>query len=500
MHAPSLSGVRLIDALPGARLQGGEHLRFTSVSSDPSNCRPGDLFVALTSDGELFADGHQQADLAIARGAAAIVTERLLPLSVPQCIVRDTQAAYSRICLALMGRPQDSLKLVGVTGTRGKTVTAALIESVFAAAGHASGSVGSLGYSGPDGREPWSGAPTSPEWARRLGQLVAAGAEVGVLEVGCRDLAERRVAGVEFDAAVLTSLWPAHLDRHNSFDAYRRIKRRLFGQLRREGVAIVNADDRGCMELADELACPMLTYGVDEPADITATILDRNRGEQTFLLSAGRDSIPVRTRILGDAHVRNALAATAAGLVAGLDLADIVAGIERVTELPGRLERMVCGQDCGVFLDVADDPRTLTENLRALRAVTSGRLLCVLGVGPTDSAEECALRGRTAERHADWSMITSSRIDTKASLHLAHEVMDGYQRAARAHFLPSRAAAIREALSRARPQDTVLIAGAGRDSLESLAGDRELVREALVDGVWRHEPRILKFPGMVAGG
>src|SRR5262249_47633006 len=172
-----------------------------------------------------------------------------------------------------------------------------------------------------------------------------------------------------------------HLDFHNSLANYRRAKARLLKQLGTAGFAVLNADDPVGSELLSAVAGPALTIGIENEAELTATIIDRHASEQTFLLSAGSDTAAVRTRIIGDGHVYNCLMAAAVGLLYGISLTDVARGLERLERIPGRMERIECGQPFGVFIDYAHTPDALASVLQSLRAVTAGRLFCVFGAG-----------------------------------------------------------------------------------------------------------------------
>jgi UDP-N-acetylmuramoyl-L-alanyl-D-glutamate--2,6-diaminopimelate ligase len=451
--------VSLRQALPAAKFTRGGDLQVTKHTSDWRDCAPGDLFVALTTaDG----DGHEHAREAIARGAVAVLAERLVPVDAPVVLVKDTRTALGRLTQALAGYPCRQLRTVGVTGTAGKTVTAMLLASIFEKAGEAVGVLSSVGYS--DSLTQVAAKEATPkveqlgDW---LGRMVHAGCESAVLELSSRALAERRAAGLELDAAVLTNIRRDHLDLHNTPQAYRRAKRRLFSLLKSGGLAVLNADDHRSRNLLPKLDVPTLTYGLHAEADLSARIIERHRSEQTFLLQAGDDTIPVRTRMIGDHHVSNCLAAATVGLSAGIDLTTVVQGLEAIDHVPGRLERLECGQPFGVFIDSASAPETLALSIRAVRRVTSGRVIVVAGCpGGGDKAVR-PLIGRVLERSATLPILTANDPRYEEPLQIAHDMLDGFERPHKAHVLPNRAEAIRFALSQARDGDSVIITGKG---------------------------------------
>jgi UDP-N-acetylmuramoyl-L-alanyl-D-glutamate--2,6-diaminopimelate ligase len=258
---------------------------------------------------------------------------------------------------------------------------------------------------------------------------------------------------------VLTNIKSGDLAEHNTSRAYQRIKSRIFRMLKPCGLAVVNADDHRCRNIMSELRGPCLTYAVHADGDLTATVLECFSSEQTFLLSAGNDSISVRTRMIGDHHVSNCLAAAAVGLGLGIELETIARGLEAVERVPGRLERLECGQPFGVFVDAAATPETLALAMKTVRQVTRGRVLVVFGSRTSDEPSRRALIGRVLERGAHFPILTGGYTNNREPLQLAHEILDGFERPHKAQIIPRRSEAIHSALSQAKAGDAVLITG-----------------------------------------
>lgn len=468
------AGISLRDTLTSARFVQAPDVRITACCTSPEECTPGDLFVAITGANS---DGHEWAEEAIRRGAAAVVAERLLPVVGPQVVVKDSREALGEICQALVGRPSDSLRTIGVTGTSGKTVTSMLIASVLEAAGQAVGVTSSVGYSDSvDQAAAKVTTPHAPLLAKWLSRMTEAGCGSAVLELSSRALAERRAAGVEFDAAVLTNMREAHLSFHGSKENYRRAKERLLSMLKPGGFAVLNADDEASVELLARVEAPVLTFGLQGDADVTGEVIERQRSEQTFLLTAGNETVPVRTRMIGDFHVANCLAAAAVGLTLGIDAPTIARGLEAVERVPGRLERLECGQRFGVFVDSARTPEELACTLRTLRRNTAGRLICVFGAPGGRTKKTRSELGRVAEKSCDLPIITSIDPRHEEPLQIAHDILDGFQRPAKGHVLPGRIEAIRFALQTAQPGDCVVITGLG-DREEQIVGKRRIMHD-----------------------
>ncbi len=308
--------IRLRTLFPDAQFHGADDIGVDRCTCEPRRIERGSLFVALPAADR---DGHDAIPEALARGCAAILAERPVKgLLVPVCCVPDVRAAYGRLCQALAGEPSRQLKVIGITGTQGKTTTSCLVASILSAAGHRVGLLGTLGCC--DGREVTRTAETTPpadEIAAALARMVGNGCSHAVIEVSSVALDQSRVAGIDFDAACVTNVRREHLDYHRSLHNYRKAKARLLEHLSDVGFAVLNADDPIAMSYLGRIEGPVLTVGMNAgPADdddgdncrggqpmadpeITATLIERAVSEQTMLLSAGGDTIPVRTRMIG---------------------------------------------------------------------------------------------------------------------------------------------------------------------------------------------------------
>jgi UDP-N-acetylmuramoyl-L-alanyl-D-glutamate--2,6-diaminopimelate ligase len=480
--------ISLRELLPEAEFLGAGDLRPSGCACDSRDVKPGWLFAALPG---ARAAGQQHAADAVVRGCAAVLCQPPVPqVGVPVCVVPDARDAYGRICQALAGHPSRRLKLVGVTGTNGKTTTSWLIASVLAAADCPAGVLGTLGYF--DGRQtddaPWT-TPPADVLARLLGRIVDNGCSHAVMEVSSHALDQRRVAGVRFDVACVTNVTRDHLDYHRSLGDYRLAKSRLFEHLAPEGVAVLNADDPVSAALVQRINGPALTVGIRSAAEITALPVEQFASEQTFLLSAGSETMPVRTQMIGRHHVYNCLVAAAVGLSCGIELATIVRGLEQLGHVPGRLERIECGQPFGVFVDFAHTPDALRGALRTLREVTAGRLVCVFGAGGDRDRQKRPLMGRAVEEEADQAVVTSDNPRSEDPQRIIGEVMDGFCDPTKAVPIADRAEAIRFALAAARPGDCVLVAGKGHETCQIVGLQRIPLDDRQVARQWLYEVR-----------
>ncbi len=476
MHSPLIpTGVSLRSVLTdGVRPTGSLDLRVTSCTSDWRQVRPGDVFVAVT---EAEDDGHDHAVEAVKRGAQAVLCERHLPVfQVPQFIVGDSRNAYGQLCQALMGNPSQQLKVIGIAGTHGKSTVARLMTSIFRETGNGAGTLDSFGYwDGLEDRPPADALLTPPLLARSLAEMSAAGAWHAMLELSSRELSQAVAAGVALDAVCITNVGRSKLNWHGSVENYRRAIGRIFDHLNPDGVAILNADDPASMEILSNLPNPALTIGLKQPAEVTAQVVEQYANEQIFMLTAGDETVGVRTAMIGDHHLYNCLSAAAMALAYGVELTTIARGLEAVDRLPGRMERVVCGQEYSVFVDAASSADSLRACLRAARQVTSGRLICVFG-GDRDQGSEPRDRqvmGRVACTMADLAVATSGGANLEHMNDLCAQLAGGAADPSKVRLIGDRHQAIASALEEARAGDTVVIAGMG-DMPYGPCGDDEL--------------------------
>lgn len=371
-----VAGVSLAAVLPEARFVGCDDVLAVRCTADADACRPGDVFVAhATGDG----DGHEDVAQAIARGAAAVVAERMVPThGVPLCLVPDSAWALARLAHACAGDPARALKIVAVTGTSGKTTTAWLTASVLAEAGLRVGVLSDLGCLDADGTLPEPADLGRPDvlaaWLRRL---VASRCTHAVIEVSSRMLAGHALAGVTCGTVVVTSLAAAHADAHGTTAAYRTITGRILESLPADGCLVVNADDPRVRRLARRHRGPTITAALSAAADVSALPVERSLHGQTVILNAGGHAAAVHVGPPTASFVRDALFAAAVGLRFRIPLERIGRGIEAAGNVPGRLERIDRGQHAAVFVDQATTGHALAATLSSLRRLTPGRLLLV---------------------------------------------------------------------------------------------------------------------------
>ncbi len=466
-------GVSLAELFPEATRTGAGRVMATSCCTDWRQLEPGDVYVALPDSGDGTTDGHEHARRAASHGAIAIVCEQPVPVfDVPTYLVPDSRVALGELSQALVGNPSNTISVIAVTGSHGKSTTIALLESIFSAAGKHCGTMSSLGcYDGMSHSAGISNSPSAPAIAERLARMEAAGCTHALLEVSSRAISQARLAGINLDSVSVTNVTSAHLDLHNSLVTYREVQRRVLDYLSPGGVVTLNADDPECVKWLDEVQGPVLTWGLGDQAEITAQVVQQFANEQVFVLSAGDESAAVRSSMVGDHHVSNCLAAATVAMTYGIDLQTIAAGIEAVDRLSGRMERIDCGQGFPVYVDAADTPDALRASLRTARQLAQGRVICVLG----------PMAGHSASVDYTLRHIVSRMTDLAIASRPLGNGDDEQLDSAPIEIIADRGEAIAYAVAIAEPGDVVVIAGSQPRPIPIFgeSGDAQLARQLL---------------------
>ncbi len=480
------TAVSLRRLLPSASFVGCGDILVRDATDRSDCCRPGVLFAARPGT---RTHGREFVGEALSRGASALLVDfPVAEAAVPQCVTPDVRRAYSLLCHALHGQPSRRLHVVGVTGTNGKSTTCWLVRSILQAAGKPCGVLGTIEYH--DGRTGQPSSLTTPEpktFFAWLHQMAEAGTRYAAVELSSHALDQDRVAGLTLRVAVVTNVTHDHLDYHGCFEAYAAAKAKILDLCAGDGVAVLNRDDPAAWSLRRQVpsGVDVLSYGLSEQADVRARILSRSLTGSRFELQLGRERVEVQTQLPGDHNVQNCLAAAAAAWRLGLSLADVAAGVAALTTVPGRLERVDCGQPFAVLVDYAHTPDALARCLRHLRTVTPGRLLCVFGAGGDRDRLKRPELGRAASQ-ADVVVVTSDNPRSEPPEKIIEEILQGVDTSrCECHVEPDRRAAIDWVLRQAQPGDCVLIAGKGHET-EQVVGnrrlpfdDRQVVRELL---------------------
>ena len=472
---------------PGGAAEPGAGLRARGVTSDSRQVRPGFIFVAVSGT---HADGHDFVAASAALGAVAAIVERpVAGAALTQLVVDDARRVLATAAAWWYGDPSRELGIVGITGTDGKTTTAFLATAVLEAAGISTGlittavaQVGSLRTANPEHIT----TPEAPQLQRILRAMAAAGNEAAVVETTSHGLALNRVAEIAYDVAIFTNLTHEHLELHGSFEAYRDAKLSLFRGLGRRGpakrtarawprVAIVNADDAAAplfVEAARAAGARVLTYGRTATADVRALeMVDGARGMRIDVATPGWHGI-VELRLAGSFNVHNALAVVALGEALGLDGDRVRAGLASVEGVPGRMERVDCGQPFGVIVDYAHSPASLEKvlgELAPMAAAGGGGLIAVFGSAGERDVRKRPMMGRIAAEYCRVVVVANEDPRGEDAMTIIDEIAAGAEGSAEGRHdreilrIADRRAAIEAAFERARPGDVVLLAGKGHE-------------------------------------
>ncbi|OGR44805.1 MAG: UDP-N-acetylmuramoyl-L-alanyl-D-glutamate--2,6-diaminopimelate ligase [Elusimicrobia bacterium GWA2_61_42] len=464
--------------LPG---RGAADPEISSIINDSRLAAPGALFFAMPgakTDGGLFIRQ------ALEKGAAAVITGTRAPdqerADFPQAAfieAPDLHQVLSKAAANFYGHPSQKLKVFGITGTKGKTTTAYLLESVLARAGARPGVIGTIDYR-VDGRVLAPAANTTP-FAHTLQELLAkmlsARAAAAVLEVSSHALALGRVEDVAFDVAAFTNLQRDHLDFHKDRESYFQAKARLFELLERspkkDKCAAINADDERAPWLLKRLKNKVrtLTFGIENAADFQASGVQVLETMTRFDLKTGGETLPVKINLLGRHNIYNALAALASAAAGGIPLRTAVEGVEALANVPGRLERVDLGQDFTVFVDYAHTDAALENVLSNLGLMPHNRIITVFGCGGDRDRTKRAPMGAVSCGLSDLAIVTSDNPRSEAPAQIFSDIEKGIAgKFTNYEVIPDRAAAIAKAVAQARKGDIILIAGKGHETYQIL--------------------------------
>lgn len=436
-----------------ATIVGNKNTVFSGITQDSRNVEPGDILCCVR--GELF-DGHQFIREAISRGVVAVLVDHVdesIEPSVVQIVVPDVRPILGRIASAAFRHPASSLKMIGVTGTNGKTTTASILGTLLTAHGGSVHVMGTL-----------TGTRTTPESIdlhAELRSCVDSGIDHVVMEVSSHALEHHRVDGIVFDVAIFTNLGHDHLDFHGTMENYFAAKRKLFtSELAR--VAVVNADDSYGLQLQNEAVIPTSSYSVSKISNVVVGV---SRVSFTW-----RDS-EVRLPIGGSYAVMNALAAITAASELGVPNERIVSGCASVHTVPGRFESVPNDADIDVVVDFAHTPEALEGLLMSAQEIARGGVTVVFGCGGDRDHAKRPLMGDIASRGADLVIVTSDNPRSEEPEHIIAEVMSGVTvNHGLVSSIVNREKAIESAILGAKRGDMVVIAGKGHEATQEIAG------------------------------
>ena len=456
--------------------------QITGVSYDSRLTRPGDLFVAIAG---LAADGHTFIPAAQEKGAKVILCQTP-PQTGAYVQVASTRAALAILACNWFGHPAGRMKLVGVTGTNGKTTTTYLLKSVLEQALNAKvGLIGTIqNMIGDQVLHTERTTPESWELQALFAQMADAGCTHVIMEVSSHALALNRVDGFRFHTGVFTNLTQDHLDFHKTMQAYLEAKASLFTRC---DYGVVNLDDPASARLLELAQCPMLTFGEHSAADLTANEIELGSDHVAMRVHYQQESLPLYVGIPGDFTVHNALGVVGAALTLGLSLKQITAALASAKGVKGRVEVVPTpGKDYTILIDYAHTPDALENVLRTVRESARGRVVALFGCGGDRDRTKRPIMGQIAARIADFCVVTSDNPRTEEPNAIIKDILAGMQDTTTPYtVIPDRRAAIRWAMDNAQPGDVIVLAGKGHEDYQILGttkvhlDEREVVQAHL---------------------
>ena len=496
----------LLEPIETISVEGPLNPEVTGIQYDSRRVEAGNVFVALRGE---RTDGHRFIDHAISQGAVAVVSEQGGPAQARSAFVRvaDTVDALARLSAAFHGHPSRAMKMVGVTGTNGKTTFTFLLKSILEQHGMKAGLIGTIRYEVGERQIPADRTtPQSSDLQQLLAQMKKGACKAVVLEVSSHSLVQRRVEEVEFDVAVFTNLTQDHLDYHKTMEEYFQAKSLLFSGLgkgaKKLTAAVINLDDpRGAglkKLLGKGVRC--LTYGVSKDADLRPAGIELSLNGSRFVAETPRGKAEISLHLCGRYNVQNALAALGAALALDVPMETAVRGLGDLASVPGRLEAVRLGQPFHLFVDYAHTDDALENVLSMLKELVSARLIVVFGCGGNRDTGKRPRMGRVAAQHADHAVITSDNPRKEDPALIARQVEAGFDNASTPsgtggcthEIILDREKAIRRAIELAQPGDIVLIAGKGHETYQEFADtmtpfdDRAVAANLLKQRTWKN--------------
>lgn len=482
---------RILDQLHPLTVEGSLDREISGIAYDSRRVTPGMLFVAIPGR---KTDGHEFINSAVDRGAVAVVCERngFLPHRATKIIVANAREALAQVSATFFEHPSTALRVIGVTGTNGKTTVAFMIKQILEAAGIKTGLIGTVRYEIGDRVFPAQRTtPEASEIQQMMAQMLRAGCRACVMEVSSHALDQHRVHGIEFDAGIFTNLTRDHLDYHGTMEDYFASKKILFRALEhgaKRGGVVINIDDSFGERLAHESKAEVkLTYGLSTAARLRATDIELSADSTKMTVETPEGNFKCRLPLIGRHNVYNGLAAIGAGLVLKVAVPVVRRALESVDPVPGRLEKVPSPLPVGVYVDYAHTDDALHNVLTTLREITPGRLLVTFGCGGNRDKGKRPRMGRVAAELADFTLITSDNPRLEVPGEIADQIVEGFRAAGSDRYQVEldRRRAIEEVIRMAEPGDSVLIAGKGHETYQEFEDtvvpfdDRVYARETL---------------------
>lgn len=477
----------LLNVLPLVKLP-NENPTITDIVQDNRKVTKGALFICIKG---LTVDGHKFAQDAELQGAAAIIAEQPVNVSIPVIVVKDTKRAMAILADAFYNQPTRKLQLIGITGTNGKTTTSHLIDQIFRDSQVNTGLIGTMYIKiGDEVHEAKRTTPDSTILQKTFKKMVDADVKTAIMEVSSHALDQGRVFGCDYDIAVFTNLTQDHLDYHHTMEEYRRAKSLLFSQLgntydhKKPKYAVLNIDDKASEKFQKETAAHIITYGIDNEADFFATNIQMNASGTTFTLHSPEGKHQVNLQLIGKFSVYNVLAAIATGYISNIALDQIIHTIENVKGIAGRFELVNGGQEFPIIVDYSHTPDSLENVLKTIQHFAEKRVFVVVGCGGDRDKTKRPIMAQIACQYGTDPIFTSDNPRSEDPLDILRDMESGVQ-GQKYITIPDRKEAIYYGVKNAKKGDVVLIAGKGHETYQEIGGqildfdDRVVALEAV---------------------
>ena len=455
--------------------KGNLNIEINKIEYDSNKIEKGDLFVAIKGYKQ---DGHDYINEAIQNGAVAIVIEKTeaakieVPEGVSLILTENTRKTLAELSAKFYDYPATKLRIIGVTGTKGKTTTAYMIRDIMLAAGKKIGMIGTIYNTYSDKKiESYRTSPESLELQKLLRDMVNAGMEYVVMEVSSHALELFRVHGIKFELGVFTNLAREHLDFHGDMENYLAAKAKIFDQ---SIFGVINADDIYTPKLLKKVKCKYVKYGLDNEANISATDIRINNNYVDFKMYINKQLQTITVPIPGKYTVYNAIAAVAVTSMLGAQMEDVLTGLATV-KVPGRSEIVEIGKSFAVLIDYAHDPSSLEAILMNTKKYVKGRVILVFGCGGNRDTQKRAKMGEIAGKYADFTIITTDNPRDEKPAKIARDIEEGIKLTRGLYkVIEKRKDAIEFAMRIAWKNDTVILAGKGHETYQELAGGKKI--------------------------
>jgi len=457
------------------------------IACDSRSVGEGFVFVAIRGNRQ---DGNRFIAEAVAKGARAIVVDssgsRHLSFSGVTLIkVKDTRSALGLLATKFYGHPSEKVKVVGITGTNGKTTLTYLLEAILKECGMQSAVIGTINYRFKDKSLISKNTTPGPvELQEMLARMQREGVEYLAMEVSSHALDQARTEGLNFHSAIFTNLTQDHLDYHKTLANYFKSKVRLFENLKPRSFAVTNNDDRYGRKIKLSTDAEVITYAIDNPADVRAKDINFSISHTEFTVSVFGEEIKFKVQLIGRHNVLNVLAALAWALRSGFDILAIKRAIEKFSVVPGRLEQVSVPCDFRVFVDYAHTEDALNNVIRCLKPLSRNRLIVVFGCGGERDKTKRPKMGRVVTQLSDYAIITSDNPRSEEPKAIIADIKRGIRKSNYC-VIPERELAIRKSLSLARPGDIILVAGKGHENYQIIKDrsiefdDRKIIQKCI---------------------